>query len=226
MNLDRRHYTAIGAAALLLLGALGYWLARSDGGGGAAPPAATAVLAINEYDRVLGSVDAPVTIIEYFAPSCPVCAKFDELVFPDIKTNYIDSGKVRYVMRVLLLRQDDGAAEAIARSLPADQYHNFIGVLFRSQQDWDSEFGVTDVHGGLVRAGRVAGLTESQVDAAIEDKDMQVKINKVSSDASALLGVNSTPTLYVNGVKQTPGAMPFDEIKPIIEAALVKAATK
>jgi protein-disulfide isomerase len=226
MNLDRRYYIALGIAAVLLLGGLSYMLAGTRGGGGGSASPTADTLQVNAYDRVMGSTDAPVTIVEYFAPSCPVCAQFDELVFPDIEKNYIDTGKVRYVMRVFLLRQDDGAAEAIARSLPDNQYHSFIQVLFRSQQDWDSEFGVTDVHGGLVRAGRVAGLTESQVDAAIQDKDLQAKINKVSSEAEIVLGVNSTPTLFINGVKQAPGGMPFDQLKPIVDDAIAKAAKK
>ena len=222
MNLDRRTLLAIGAAVVLLLGGLGYYL---SGSGGASSAAAEGALAVTEYDRVLGSADAPVTIIEYFAPSCPVCAHFDETTFPDIEKTYIATGKVRYVMRVFLLRQDDGAAEAIARSLPADQYHSFIQVLFRSQQDWDSEFGVTDVHGGLVRAGRVAGLTPEQVDAAIQDKEMQGKINKASA-AAAALGVNATPTIFVAGKALEPGAIPFDQLKPVIDEALAKAAKK
>ena len=99
-------------------------------------------------DRTLGSPKAPLTIIEYAAPTCPHCAHFDETVFPTLKRDYIDTGKVYYVFRVFPLHPSDGAAEAMARCLPVDQYFQFIDMMFRNQAQWDWENGVQDIQIG------------------------------------------------------------------------------
>ena len=98
-------------------------------------------------------------MLEYAAPACPHCARFDETVFPLLKKNYIDTGKVFYIFRVFPIMPADGAAEAIARCLPADKYFRFIDLLFRNQKIWDPEYGVTDVRGGLVQMARIAGMS-------------------------------------------------------------------
>ena len=102
--------------------------------------------------------------------------------FPLLKKNYIDTGKVYYVFRVFPLQPSDGAAEAMARCLPEDKYFQFIDLLFRNQPKWDREYGVTDVHGGLVQMGRIAGMSADQVDKCIADKAKQDRINKVAQD--------------------------------------------
>ncbi|MBU6299491.1 MAG: GatB/YqeY domain-containing protein, partial [Alphaproteobacteria bacterium] len=75
-----------------------------------------------EHDRTLGTPKAPITVLEYAAPACPHCSHFDQTVFPLIKKNYIDTGKVFYIFRVFPINPADPAAEAIARCLPADKY--------------------------------------------------------------------------------------------------------
>lgn len=151
-------------------------------------------------DHTMGSPKAPVTIIEYAAPTCPHCAHFDETVFPYIKANYIDTGKVYYVFRVFPLHSSDGAAEAMARCLPKDQYFPFIDMLFRSQKEWDWEYGVSDVHGALVKMGRLAGLSPEKVDSCIADPATQASINKVASDGQTRYSITGTPTFVINGV--------------------------
>ncbi len=138
-------------------------------------------------------------MIEYAAPTCPHCAHFDEDVFPLLKQNYIDTGKVYYIFRVFPLHPSDGAAEAMARCLPADNYFQFIDLLFRNQPKWDWEYGVTDIHGGLVQMGRIAGMSADQVDKCIADKASAERINKVAQDAQAKYNISSTPTFIING---------------------------
>ena len=156
-------------------------------------------------DRTLGSRKAPVTMIEYAAPTCPHCAHFDMTVFPTLKANYIDTGKVFYVFRVFPLHPSDGAAEAIARCLPKDYYFQFIDQLFRNQREWDWEYQVQDIHGGLVKMGRLAGLTPEKVDSCIADKAAQDRVNKVAQDGQTRYSINSTPTFVINGVVHEGG---------------------
>jgi len=181
---------------------------------------ATGGWTIEASDRTLGKKDAKAVLIEYAAPSCPHCAAFNEGVFPILKTNYIDTGKVLYVFRVFPLRPDDGAAEKIARCLPEDKYFAFIDLLFRNQPLWDPEFGVTDVHGGLVRLGRMAGMSAEQVDKCIDNSAEDARINAVAAEGERRYSVNATPTLILNGtvVNNTSAA----ELSKLIDAELAK----
>ena len=76
----------------------------------------------------------------------PHCAHFNADVIPHLNSNYIDTGKVYYVFRVFPIGAADVPAEALARCQPADNYFQFIDLLFRNQAKWDPENGVTDVH--------------------------------------------------------------------------------
>ena len=112
-----------------------------------------------------------------------------------------------YVFRVFPLRPDDGTAEKIARCLPEDKYFSFIDLLFRNQPKWDVEYGVTDVHGGLVLLGRIAGMSADQVDKCIDNKTEDDRINKVAADGETKYNITGTPTLIVDGMPQLAGAM-------------------
>ena len=173
-------------------------------------------------DRTLGNPKSKVVLIEYAAPSCPVCAAFNANTFDQFKKAYIDTGKVYYVLRIFNLRPDDAAAEKIARCLPEDKYFSFIDLLFRNQPLWDVEFGVTDVHGGLVRLGRMAGLNADQVDKCIENKAEDDRINKVQTEAESRYSINSTPTFILNGNNIGSGALSFEQLSQSLDAELAK----
>src|SRR5579863_3661123 len=95
---------------------------------------------LTDHDRTMGNAKAKLVLIEYAAPSCPVCAQFNSATFPQLKADYIDTGKVYYLFRLFPLRADDAAAEKIARCLPEDKYFPFIDLLFRNQPKWDVEY--------------------------------------------------------------------------------------
>ena len=161
--------------------------------GGKAP------MSVFKDDRTLGSPNAPIMMIEYAAPSCPHCAHFNEAVLPLIKKNYIDTGKVFYIFRTFPLMPADGAAEAIARCLPADNYFQFLDLVFRNQKVWDPEYRVTDVRGGLIQVARIAGMSAEKVDQCISDKDEQDRINRVAQDGETKYNIQGTPTYVING---------------------------
>jgi protein-disulfide isomerase len=176
---------------------------------------------ITAPDRTLGKKDAPILMVEYAAPICPHCAHFNEAMFPQMKANYIDTGKVYYVFRVFPLQSADVAAEAIARCLPADNYFQFIDLLFRNQPKWDPENGVQDVHAGLVQMGRIAGLSAGQVDRCIGNQAEQQRITKVGQDATTRYNINGTPTFIVNGQIHSTFAN-WQELKDYLDSQLKK----
>jgi protein-disulfide isomerase len=154
-------------------------------------------------DHTMGNPKAKLVLIEYAAPTCPHCAHFNETVFPQLKQTYIDTGKVYYIFRVFPLHPSDGAAEAMAVCLPKDSYFQFIDLLFRNQKDWDWEYQVQDIHGGLVKMGRIAGMSPEQVDSCINNKAVQDHINKVALDGQTRYSISATPTFIINGVAHT-----------------------
>jgi protein-disulfide isomerase len=207
--------------ALVVLGAAAWYVLGSGSADSSPGGAAASDTVATAYDRTQGNPKAPITVIEYAAPMCPHCAHMNEEGIPVLKANYIDTGKVFYIFRVFPIGQPDIAAESIARCLPADKYFQFIDLLYRNQAKWDPENGITDVHGGLVAMGRIAGLSGEQVDQCIANKDVQKHTMDVAQDASTRYGVNGTPTFVINGEVQTPGA-PWPDIKAKLDSLLAK----
>ena len=206
--------------ALLTLGAGFYFYEKSGPpdvvaatiGGGAVPG-----------DRTLGSSQAPITIIEYAAPMCPHCARFNAEIIPLLKSNYIDTGKVFYIFRVFPIGAADVPAEALARCQPKESYFGFIDLLFRNQDKWDPENpGVTDVRGGLISLSRIAGMSPEQADACMNNQDEQKRIMAVAQDASARYGITGTPTLIINGEVEQAGGMPWTALKAKLDSLLAK----
>jgi protein-disulfide isomerase len=205
------------AAVFLAIAAILYFFVFNTGSDDAMTLAAGQNTAIQVYkdDRTLGSPKAPVKMLEYAAPSCPHCAHFEETIFPLIKQKYIDTGKVFYIFRSFPLNPSDGAAEAIARCLPADKYFWFIDLLFRNQKTWDPEYGITDVRGGLIRVARIAGMTAEKVDQCIADKNEQDRINQVAQDGEQKYNIQGTPTFVVDGevIQAQDGTWPVLQAK-------------
>lgn len=215
--------TIIVLVAIVVLGVAAWYVYSNP-----SAPAADAVadsgsqnVTITAWDRTMGNPKAPVTMVEYAAPQCPHCAHFDQEYFPLLKKKYIDSGKVYYVLRVFPLGPADVAAEAMARCLPADNYFQFLDLLWRNQIKWDPEFQVPDVHAGLVEMGRIAGMSAQKVDSCIGNQQVAQKITQVGQDATSRYGINSVPTFIING-RTTTFAGDWDGFQKQVDAAMAK----
>ena len=192
------------AVAVIALGVI-VWLAffsGSDSGSIVANAGGGMAFKLTDRDHPMGSPEATILVVEYAAPTCPHCARFDQEIFPLLKQKYIDTGKVYYVFRVFPLNQVDIAAEGMARCLPKENYMSFIDLLYRNQPKWDPEYGISDVHAGLVAMGRLAGMSAEQVDSCINNPDEQKKITQVGTDAQTTYSIDGTPTFIVNGQKR------------------------
>ncbi len=166
----------------------------------AAGPAAAADYSVYPDDRTMGSPKAPVVLIEYAAPVCPHCAHFSQTVFPQLKKTYIDTGKVRYVLRIFPITQLDGAVAGMAKCVPPKKYFDFIDLAFAKQSIWDPDGNnVPDVHAGLVELGKLGGLKPDQVDRCMKDEKELDHVNRLAQEGEKKYNVNSVPTLVVNG---------------------------
>lgn len=180
-------------------------------------------ITVSPDDRTLGDPKAPVTMVEYAAPTCPHCAHFDMEMFPFLKKTYIDTGKVYYIFRVFPLSQVDVAAESMARCLPKDNYFQFIDLLFRNQDKWDPDgYQIPDVHAALVNMGRLAGMSADQVDSCIGNQAEQKRATDVGQYAQTTYGINGTPTFIVNGQIAPPFGT-TDDIKSYLDQVLANA---
>ena len=165
------------------------------------------------------SGNATVTMTEYASMTCPHCAHFNETVFPKIKSEYIDSGKIRYVFREFPLDIKAAAASMVARCMAgadAEKFFSAIDVMFKQQDQL-----MTDTQESLKRIGGQAGMTNDAVEACVKN---QATLDKLSADekfANETLKVDATPTFFING-EMSKGAMSFEEMEQKIKAALKK----
>jgi protein-disulfide isomerase len=216
----------IGGVAAIALAVIMFLLLRPSGGNdeAVAPEAGPAKVSILKDDRTMGDPKAPITMVEYAAPTCPHCAHFAMTVMPRIKQEYVDTGKVFYVFRTFPLSAADGAVEGIARlCLPADKYFEFIDLMFRNQPKWDPDgYQVTDVGAAIKQMARVKGVGPEQADRCMTDKNEQERINQVAQDAITKYNVQGTPTFVINGtvVQATESAWP--QMKARLDSLLSK----
>jgi protein-disulfide isomerase len=188
---------------------------------GAASPAAaaaeTAAPAPTAQDRVLGKADAPITIIEYGSLTCPHCAEFNTTTLPDLKKNWIDTGKAKLVFRVFPLNSLDVRAAMLARCVPPDRYFAFIDTVYHDQASW---MGAHDPEEALGSIARLAGVSEDKIKSCLADKSAQDAVVADAYTAQKSYGVDSTPTFFINGAKMDPnGAQPYDVFDKQLSAA-------
>ncbi|MEA2920395.1 MAG: hypothetical protein QOF07_358 [Bradyrhizobium sp.] len=169
-------------------------------------------------DMALGPASAAVTITEYASMTCPHCAAFNKDVFPKIKSEYVDTGKVRYVFREFPLDIKAAAGSMLARCIAKDdsgKYFAVIDMLFKQQNDWV----LKNTAETLTRIGKQAGLSQEAVEACLKDQALLDKIAADQKYASEVLKVDSTPTFFINGDK-IKGEASFEEFDKRIKSLL------
>jgi protein-disulfide isomerase len=181
--------------------------AKTSGAAGALPD-----------DMSLGDANAKVTVIEYASVGCPVCARWQEEVYPAFKTKYIDTGKVHYVFREMLVGGGSEVAVAsggflLARCAGKDKYFAVNDAVFASQP------GVFEApRETLLTIAKSMGMTEDAFNKCVSDEKQLLALNN-RVEANAKQGVNSTPTFVVNGKKLEAGYTPLT----VLDAAIAEA---
>lgn len=204
MPLTRRHLIALPAALALAPAAF--------------TPAARAQSADPRMaERSMGPADAKVLVTEYFSLTCSHCATFQRDTFPRVKSELIDTGRIRYSWVDFPLDQVALTAAAVARSLPAERYEPFITALLLSQDRWAFARTANPVE-ELAKVAALAGMPRPAFNAAVADDGLKRAILAAQEAAEKKHGVQSTPSFVFNG-KLTAGAIPFDAFKKAVEAA-------
>ena len=163
----------------------------------------------------IGKDDAPVTIVEYMSMTCPHCARFHNDVYDAIKEKYVDTGKVRFVLREFPLDTRAAAAIMLARCAPEGQYFPMVSALFKSQMTWAT---AEDGRAALEQMAKLAGFTQESFQACLTNQKLLDDVNTVREKAANEFGVNSTPTFFING-KRYAGEMSVADMSALIDEA-------
>ncbi len=179
-----------------------------------APPAtaeAAKLLEAGPADRVLGKREAPITIVEYASLTCPHCRHFEVEVLPQIKQKWIDSGKVKLILRDFPLDEPGLRAAMVARCAPPERFHALIGTFFQTQEQWAT---APDYRAALEKLAKLGGVSSKDFAACVSDKAAENRVIESRFVAAKQLGVDSTPTFFINGSKFTgnPTFEAFDQL--------------
>lgn len=217
----------LAAILVLLLAAGAAWFALGSGSGSGGAAAAPPPDKIGENEHVLGSPNAPVTMIEYFAQSCSVCAQFDQAVFPLLKEKYIDTGKVRYVMRLYPLFPIDGPAYKLDLCMPKEQFFQAADLLFKNQPQWDTaEYKDADPE-GLVKMARILGLAPDKANACMNSTEHDAEINRVAKEGQDRYAIEHTPTFVIDFKKaDSIRQQSWAEVQDALDKALAAKGAK
>lgn len=160
----------------------------------------------------IGSQDAPVTVIKYASLTCPFCRLFQAEVFPVLKRDYIDRGKVRFIIREFPIGKTSGMATIALRCAPMDRYLELYGRYLSTQAQWVSQEVRIEP---ILKIAQGVGLTAAQFDSCRQNQGMIGALNQVK-DRGRELGVIGTPNFFINGrlVKKT---LDLAELRAIID---------
>jgi protein-disulfide isomerase len=206
MYLDRRQLI-LGATALAGLTGLA---STSH----AAVDLAALYAAPTEGDMILGPDNAKVTVVEYASASCPHCANFYKTTFPDLKKEYIDTGKIRFIFREFPHNQAALAAFMLARCAPKEKYFPLIDMFFTQQDSW-----LEAPLEGLQKIAQLAGFTKESFDACLKNEAVAKGIIAVRDTAEQKFGVDSIPTFFING-ELVKGETTIEEFRKAIDPLL------
>jgi protein-disulfide isomerase len=175
------------------------------------PAKAASLLAVDSQDRVLGKPDAPITIVEYASLTCPHCAHFANDVLPKLKQKWIDAGKAKLILRDFPLDEPALRAAMLARCAPAERFYPLVDTLFETQDKWVM---AKDWRGALEKTARLAAIGKKEFDSCLANKAMEDRVAQSRLTAATQLGVESTPTFFVNGSKfeGAPTEQAFDQL--------------
>jgi protein-disulfide isomerase len=202
---------------VLLTGAALLAACNQAGGGGA--------VAASPDDMAVGPENAKATLIEYASVTCSHCKEFHETVWPELKANYIDTGKIRFIFREFPTPPPQVAVAGfqLARcgGVSADQYLTRVGVLFDQQQAMFASGTTEGVRLKLIEIGRLSNLSEQQVLACIADPEGPARIRRVVDNAQQQFDISGTPTFILNGTKLTdPSALTYAGMSRLLDAAI------
>ncbi len=173
---------------------------------------------VNQNDFFIGENDAPVTIIEYASMSCSHCADFHNNTLEDLKAEYIDTGKVKFVFRDFPFNYPALVGSMIMSCVPNDVRYDYMNALYKLQKSWvfrDNSRTRTELY-KIMQSG---GMLKDEFDTCLSDINLENNILEGVMNAQREFNIRSTPSFLVNGVLYS-GNKNIKEFRQIIDKIL------
>lgn len=217
-------YLVAGALALSMAGGA-VWIGR----GAATLPASLSIAAEAQEatassevaaapGMILGQLNAPVEVIEYASFTCPHCAHFHETVFDDLKKNYIDTGKVKFVYREVYFDKFGLWAGMVARCGGPEKYFPISDMIYDTQKQWIGDGQASTIADNLRKIGLKAGLAKEAIDACLNDNDKAKAMVAAYQTNATKDGIDSTPSFVIDGQKYSN--MSYEDFAKILDEKL------
>lgn len=169
-------------------------------------------------DFVQGDEAAPVTLIEYASFTCPHCGNWHKDIYPSLKRDYIDTGKVKFIHREVYFDRFGLWAGQVAQCGGAERYFGISDILYDTQKEWLSDGQQATIAANLRKIGLKSGLSAEQVEACLNDTDHAKQMVATFQQNAGKDEVDSTPTLFINGKKHSN--MSYEDLKALLDAEL------
>lgn len=169
-------------------------------------------------EMVMGAEDAPVTLIEYASYTCPHCANFHSGAYKQLKADYIDTGKVKFIYREVYFDLYGLWASLVARCAGPEKFFGISDLIYSGQSTWTRAGGASEIVDELRKIGRLAGIETETLEACLADGvKAQTLVSWYQENAEAD-GIQSTPSFILNGTAVANQG--YDSFKALIDAEL------
>mgnify|MGYP001158675213 FL=1 len=202
----------LGVTSLVVLLTVGTDAVAQTGANPPEPNGKVTDLRITDQDYALGPKDATIVLVEYASLTCPHCAQFHTQVLPSLKKEFIDTGMVRYIYRDFPLDRLALAAAMIGRCAGRENFIGFIDTFYNAQDQWSRSPNPIAALGKLARLG---GMNQTKFDRCLNDVEIQNVILRQRLEAANDFKVQTTPTVFVNGLRYS-GGMSLDQFRTLL----------
>ncbi len=166
--------------------------------------------------KSMGEINAPLKMIEFASLTCGHCARFHIEVMPEIKKNYIDTGKILYTYKDFPLDKYALKASMISRCSGSKNFFNFLDIFYKKQKDWTR---TQDPFKSLLKIAKFGGLKDEELKVCIGNKSIEDGLLKDRLKSSKVYDITATPTIYFNGEKYK-GDLTLEALKLKIDSLL------
>ncbi|MEE2694942.1 MAG: DsbA family protein [Pseudomonadota bacterium] len=167
-------------------------------------------------EKSVGKDSAPIKMKEFASLTCGHCAKFHNEVYPLIKENYIDNGKIYFTYKDFPLDKYALKASVIARCSGNKRFFSFLKVLYKKQKDWTR---TQDPFKSLLKIAKLGGLKNDEIKVCVGNKSIEDGILKERLNSSKKFDIKSTPTIFLNGEKYN-GDLTYEALKLKLDSLL------
>jgi len=221
----QRRNLILGGVAVAGLG--GWYLSNNMGGSGAVSTpigAASAQSSSGDFDTssipdmVLGAEDAPVTMVEYASFTCPHCASFHAGAYKELKADYIDTGKVKFIYREVYFDRPGLWASLMARCGGQEKFFGIIDLIYKGQSNWARAGEPAAIVDELRKIGRLAGLDGDKLEGCLQNADMAQTLVAWYQENVDRDGITATPSFMING--QRHANMAYGELRKVLDSEI------